>query len=62
MHRVQQGTIRDPYQFSRDQQQSINSQASDFRQRQAELLRQQNQTGAVPTPPQIVAPDNAGTR
>ncbi|HEY9626621.1 MAG TPA: hypothetical protein V6C84_04915 [Coleofasciculaceae cyanobacterium] len=55
IHRVQQGSIRDPYQFSRDQQQSINSEASTFRQRQAELLKQQGQTGAVPG--QITAPD-----
>ncbi|HEY9640092.1 MAG TPA: hypothetical protein V6C57_06385 [Coleofasciculaceae cyanobacterium] len=54
MHRAQQGNIRDPYQFSHDQQQIINTQATDFRQRQAELLRQQGQMGA--TPPQIVAP------
>ena len=55
IHRVQQGSIRDPYQFSRDQQQSINSEASTFRQRQAELLNQQGQTGAVPG--QITAPN-----
>ncbi|MBI4784692.1 MAG: hypothetical protein HY785_25755 [Oscillatoriophycideae cyanobacterium NC_groundwater_1537_Pr4_S-0.65um_50_18] len=60
IHRVQQGSIRDPYQFSRDQQQSINSEASTFRQRQAELLKQQGQTGAVPG--QITAPDNQEIR
>ena len=57
LHRVQQGSIRDPYQFSHDQQQNINSAASTFRQRQAELLKQQEQTGATPSG-QIVAPNS----
>ncbi|MBW4660614.1 MAG: hypothetical protein KME15_18230 [Drouetiella hepatica Uher 2000/2452] len=57
MHRVQQGSIRDPYQFSQEQQQSINSEASAFRQRQADLLKQQEQTGAASSN-QIVAPNS----
>ena len=61
LHRVQQGGIRDPYQFSHDQQQSINSEASTFRQRQAELLKQQGQTGASSSN-QIVAPNSQPIR
>ncbi len=61
LHRVQQGGIRDPYQFSHDQQQSINSQASAFRQRQADLLKQQEQTGTSSSN-QIVAPNSQPIR
>jgi tagatose-1,6-bisphosphate aldolase len=61
LHQVQRGGIRDPYEFSNDQQQSINSEASTFRQRQAELLKQQGQTGAAPSG-QIAAPDSQPIR
>jgi hypothetical protein len=48
MHRMQLGTIRSTTEFNQDQQQSIGSEASDFRSRQRQqLLKQQNQ--AVPS-------------
>lgn len=53
LHRVQQGSIRDPYEFNRDQQQTIQSEASTFRQRQMERL---NQTGAATSTPPSPAP------
>lgn len=61
MHRVQQGSIRDSYQFNQEQRQSINSEASAFRQRQADLLKQQEQTGAASSN-QIVAPNSQQVR
>lgn len=59
LHRAQMGSIRDPYEFNRDQQQNINTAASTFRQRQLELLRQQGQPGtssATPSATQTVSP------
>lgn len=48
LHRAQLGSIRDPYEFNRDQQQNINTAASTFRQRQMELLHQQGQSQSQP--------------
>jgi hypothetical protein len=56
IHRAQQGAIRNPYEFSQEQQNNINSEADNFRTRQREALEQQ--PGNTPpatapvTPPQ----------
>lgn len=42
MHRVQLGNIRSLPEYSKDQQENIGSQASDFRNRQRELIQQQS--------------------
>lgn len=47
MHRMQLGNIRSVSEFSQDQQQSLGTEASDFRARQ---LQQINQQGAVTAP------------
>lgn len=59
MHRAQQGTIRNPYEFWQDQQQIINDEARDFRTRQQEALQQQQPLGTVESVPEpaIVAPE-----
>ena len=51
MHRVQLGNIRSVSEFSRDQQGSIGSEASGFRERQRALLQ-----GEQPEQPQPVTP------
>ncbi|MBD3880323.1 hypothetical protein IFO70_00990 [Phormidium tenue FACHB-886] len=45
-HQLQRGGVRDPYEFNRSQRESLNTAASDFRQRQLELLQQRQQPGA----------------
>lgn len=47
MHRAQQGQIRNPYEFSQDQQESINDAAADFRTRQQEAIQQQQPQGTI---------------
>ena len=47
MHRAQQGQIRNPYEFSQDQQESIGSEAADFRTRQQEAIQQQQPQGTI---------------
>jgi hypothetical protein len=47
MHRAMMGNIRSSEEFQQSQQNDINSAASDFRTRQLELLRQQNQPQAT---------------
>jgi len=54
-HRAVLGTPRSSSEFGQDQQNSLGSEASDFRQRQQELLRQQQGNPAIapqatPTP------------
>lgn len=49
MHRAQQGTIRNRYEFMQERQQNILDEASDFRTRQQEALQQPNL--AQPTEP-----------
>lgn len=52
-HRAVLGTPRNSSEFGQDQQNNIGSEASDFRQRQQELLRQQQEPiapQATPTP------------
>jgi hypothetical protein len=55
LHRAQQGGLRDPYEFSNQQQESINSEAADFRTRQREALQQQS--GSDPLTPPAVQSD-----
>ncbi|MBW4517743.1 MAG: hypothetical protein KME11_21270 [Timaviella obliquedivisa GSE-PSE-MK23-08B] len=50
-HRAVLGSPRSSSEFGQEQQNNIGSEASDFRQRQQELLRQQQQ-GNTPTNPQ----------
>lgn len=47
MHRAQQGQIRNSYEFSEDQQESINNAAADFRTRQLEAVEQQQSQDSV---------------
>jgi hypothetical protein len=54
-HRAVLGVPRSSSEFGREQQNSIGSEASDFRQRQQELLRQRQQ-GNVNAPNPQVAP------
>jgi hypothetical protein len=49
-HRAVLGSPRSSSEFGREQQNSIGSEASDFRQRQQELLRQRQGTPASPNP------------
>jgi hypothetical protein len=64
MHRVQLGNVRSVSEYSKDQQENIGSQASDFRERQRLLMQQgQNPTGttgttgtATPVEPQPTVP------
>lgn len=49
MHRVQLGNIRSLPEYSRDQQENIGSQASEFRNRQRQIMQQQSSPTAVPT-------------
>jgi hypothetical protein len=56
MHQAQQGQIRDGSQFDNDQQNSINSTAADFRNKQRQLLQQQNSPGATITPAAVPEP------
>lgn len=53
MHRAQQGTIRNRYEFMQEQQQNILDEASDFRTRQQDALQQPNlaQPAAQPSEP-----------
>lgn len=61
-HRAVLGTPRSSSEFGRDQQNTIGSEASDFRQRQQELLRQQQgepiAPQATPTPRDTPLPGN----
>jgi hypothetical protein len=50
MHRAQLGNIRSLPEFSKDQQDSLGSEASDFRTRQRALI-QQSQPQTAPTQP-----------
>lgn len=54
IHRAQQGAIRNPYEFSREQQTNINSEAENFRTRQREALEQQ--PGNMPTTVPVTQP------
>lgn len=56
MHRVQLGNIRSVSEYSRDQQQSIGSEATDFRNRQRLLLEQGNQDNPAETMAPSAAP------
>jgi hypothetical protein len=49
-HRAVLGSPRSSSEFGREQQNSIGSEASDFRQRQQELLRQQQGSPNSPNP------------
>jgi hypothetical protein len=49
-HRAVLGSPRSSSEFRQDQQNNIGSEASDFRQRQQELLRQRQQTPNSTTP------------
>lgn len=51
MHRIQLGNIRTMSEFGQDQQQSIGSEATDFRTRQRELILQ-----TQPNSPETLAP------
>ncbi|MCU0523757.1 MAG: hypothetical protein MUF72_02920 [Elainella sp. Prado103] len=42
MHRVQLGNIRTVSEYGKDQQESLGSEASDFRQRQLQMIQQQS--------------------
>lgn len=59
MHRVQLGNIRSVSEFGQDQQNSIGTEAADFRARQQELLRQREQPSSAesllsePTDPSV---------
>lgn len=48
MHRVQLGNIRTVSEYGKDQQESLGSEASDFRQRQIQLIQQQGTPNPVP--------------
>jgi hypothetical protein len=57
MHRIQLGNVRSVSEFSQDQQESLGSEATDFRNRQRRLIEQNQQTpvetlepSAVPAP------------
>lgn len=50
IHNANFGTIRSQEQFRQDQQQSINSAAQEFRDRQQQLLRQPQDASTVTTP------------
>lgn len=50
-HRAVLGVPRSSSEFRQEQQNSIGSEASDFRQRQQELLRQQQQGSTMANPP-----------
>lgn len=56
MHRVQLGNIRSVSEFSQDQQQSIGSEATDFRNRQRLLIEQGNQANPAETMAPSAAP------
>jgi hypothetical protein len=62
MHRVQLGNVRSVSEYSKDQQENIGSQASDFRERQRALMEQgQSPTGATqpqPAPAPVQPPSN----
>jgi hypothetical protein len=51
IHRAQQGAIRNPYEFSQEQQTNINSEAENFRTRQQEAFQQQSGTTSPVTVP-----------
>jgi hypothetical protein len=53
IHRAQQGAIRNPYEFSQDQQNNINSEADNFRMRQQEALEQRSGNPAPVTVPTV---------
>jgi hypothetical protein len=59
MHRVQRGTIRSTSEYSQDQQESMGSEAQNFRMRQMEQLNQQNsQSPSLTTPAPAAVPDS----
>jgi hypothetical protein len=47
MHRAQMGNIRSLSEYSTDQDQSLNDAAAKFRQRQLEMMKNQNQASPV---------------
>lgn len=53
MHRVQRGTIRSTSEYSQDQQESLGSEAQNFRMRQMERINQQS--APATTPPATVS-------
>lgn len=53
MHQLQRGALPSMSEFNQEQQRTINSAASDFRTRQLERLRQQNQQAPTPQNAQI---------
>lgn len=48
MHRAQMGNIRSTSEYSAEQNRSLNDAASQFRQKQLQMLRNQNQNSANP--------------
>ncbi len=50
IHQLNYGSIRSPEEFRRQQQESINAAAEQFRARQRAILEQQQAQTAVPTP------------
>lgn len=58
IHQAQLGQLRDMSEFNRDQRDTINSQATDFRTRQLELLQQTQpaQSGAIVRPDAVEEP------
>jgi hypothetical protein len=50
IHQLNYGSIRSPEEFRRQQQESINSAAEQFRARQRAILEQQQAQPAAPTP------------
>ena len=48
MHRAQMGNIRSVNEYSAEQDRSLNDAASQFRQKQLQMLRNQNQNSANP--------------
>jgi hypothetical protein len=53
MHRVQLGNIRTLSEFGKDQQESLGTEAEDFRTRQRAVLEQQNQLGSDGLSPSV---------
>ena len=55
-HRAVLGSPRSSSEFGQEQQNSLGSEASDFRQRQQELLRQQQGSSPQATPTPVTTP------
>jgi hypothetical protein len=63
MHRAQQGQIRNPYEFSQDQQENLSNEAANFRTRQQEAYQQQttqdaNQSTEINAAPPLQPTEN----